>query len=290
MENKEHIIGCFYDCDQTLIPGCMQQVLFSEYHIDEESFWKELNFWADQIRDQGGAMDLENGYLNFLLKYQEEGKIPPLSNELLRQLGVKIQTYPGLPEFFSRTKNLIETHQPYQSLDIKVEHYIVSTGLKELIKGSPLYLDGIIKDVFAAEFVEENGQIKYVGRGVGHMKKTEFLHLANKGSNINPNIDVNHRTPQNERRIPFEQMIYVGDGFTDVPCFALVMRRGGYTLGVYDPEIEKAQQQAQELLHDRRVASVHPADYRPGSSFSQAFEAALRSISERIIYQNEDRR
>ncbi len=278
----DNIIGCFYDCDSTLVPGAMQEPLFRHYGIDGNAFWEEKDKLIATAAAQGVAMDFENGYLNFMLDHVRDGKMPGLSNRKLRELGAAIEVFPGLPEFFKQTKEMIEGSRLYADHNIKVEHYIVTTGLKEMVAGSRLntpYLTGI----YGSEFYERDGVISHIARAVGHMKKTEFLHLANKGGNVDPAVDINRRMPEHERRIHFQNMKFVGDGFTDVPCFSLVGDRGGDTYGVYDAKLPKARPQAEKLLLEHRVKAIAPANYAVGSTFYALFTRDLLQTADAIV-------
>ena len=277
---KDHIIGCFYDCDGTLIPGVMQEPLFRQYGIDGKSFWQEKERLIEQTKARGINMDFENGYLNLLLDYVREGKMPGLSNQRLRELGTQIEVFPGLPDFFQRTKELIEGNRLYADHHLKVEHYIVTTGLKEMVAGSVLNTP-YLTDIFGSEFAEYNGVIHQIARAVGHMKKTDFLHIANKGKNVDPAVDMNKRMLQEDRRIHFQNMKFVGDGFTDVPCFSLVGDRGGDAYGVYDSATGKAQ--AETLLLEGRVKAIAPADYRSGSRFYGMFAKSLLETADGMV-------
>lgn len=279
-EMKENIIGCFYDCDETLTPGAMQEPLFRHYGIDGSAFWQEKDKLIEHARRNGVAMDFENGYLNFMLDYVRDGRMPGLSNQKLRELGAEIKVFPGLPDFFARTKELIEGTRLYAEHGIKVEHYIVTTGLKEMVAGSVLNTKDLA-GIFGSEFYEHEGVISRIARAVGHMKKTDFLHIANKGGNVNPTIDVNKRMPDAERRIPFRNMKYVGDGFTDVPCFSTIGDRGGDTYGVYGSLTAKAQ--AETLLLERRVKAIAPADYRSESRFYELFARDLLQTADAMV-------
>jgi hypothetical protein len=156
-------------------------------------------------------------------------------------------------------------------------------GFFLMVEGSKIgtYLDGL----FASEFLEEeqNGKsvISGIARAIGFIKKTEYIHLINKGGNVDASIDINGMLPPEQRRVPFENMFFIGDGFTDIPCFATLNHRGGTSFGVYNPELLEARVQAGNLLRQGRVQNIHPADYRPESSLYKAVVKRCREMVER---------
>ena len=189
--------------------------------------------------------------------------------------------YSGLPDFFKRINTKIQEDNLFKKYDISLEHYIISTGMKTTILGSALGKE--VNDIFASEFYEEEGVINGIARSIGYSKKTEFLHLINKGGNTNPKIDVNSYLPKEYRRVPFEQMIYVGDGPTDVPCFAILNHRGGKSIAVYNQDSEKAFKQTYQLQSEGRVFTFAPADYREGSHLSLVLEQVVKEMAQKIV-------
>jgi len=259
----------------------MQEPMLRSMGIDPQDFWTDNN----KLKKDAVALDTdvntETVYMINLLNYIKEGKIPPLSNSDLRKYGNMIIPFPGLPEFFLRTKKSVE--ERYGRQGIKLEHYIISTGLRKMIQGSPLNVQGAIDQIFASEFLEQGGVIRYPARTIGFIEKTRCLYEANKGVNVDPGIDVNKRMPSDQRRIYFENMIYVGDGFTDVPCMALTIERGGTSIGVYDHHNPKAKKEVAELLQDGRISSLAKTDYRKGKEASEVIEQSIINAAERIL-------
>lgn len=279
MPTLQNIIALFYDCDMTLTSSYMQRPIFEKYKHDEEEFWSETKGRREEAKKKGINLDLEISYMNLLME-----KFPDLSNQELKELGKEIPLFPGLPDFFEKINQVIKGEEKYKLHNITIEHYVISTGLKEMVEGLlGKHLDGI----FASEFLEnEEGKIYQIARSIGYSKKTEFLHLINKGGNIDERIDVNGVLPHEFRRIPFENMIYVGDGVTDVPCFATLNRRGGKSFAVYDPKSELAFQQAYLLREQGRVFDFGPADY---SEDSHIFKSLLYTVRQRADQIVEDR-
>ena len=282
MGGRENIIACFYDCDQTLIPEFMPDLMLRHLGIDPVGFWDD----DKKLKKEAAAADVninsENSYMINLILYIREGKLPPLSNADLQKYGKElIIPYPGLPEFFLRTKEDIK--RSYEKQNITLEHYIISTGLRRMIQGSPLNVPGAVDQIFASEFFEVDGIISLPARNVGFIEKTRYLYETSKGTNVDSTIDVNKRIPYQERRIPFENMIYVGDGFTDVPCMTMITKLGGQSISVYDLNRPKGKTEAIKLLQDQRVYRIAEADYRKEGEASQAVEDSITRVAERII-------
>jgi hypothetical protein len=295
------IIACIWDFDKTLISGYMQAPLFRHFGIDEAMFWAETNTLVEHYAKRGYRISGEIGYLNHLLTYVLAGHMPKLNNRLLRQLGTEIRFYPGLPEFFSRSKAFATEKPEYRKHDLQLEHYIVSTGLAEMIRGSAVApaVDGI----WGCEFIENplqpgflrqkefelgaDAEIAQIGMMIDNTTKTRALFEINKGTNKNPALDVNARIPPEDRRIPFENMIYVADGPSDIPCFSLVEERGGKTYGVYNPERLDEFKQNDELRRANRIDHYGKADYREGSDTWNWLRLQIQEIADRIVSDRE---
>src|SRR6478735_8914557 len=134
--NSQNIIAVIWDFDKTLIPNYMQTPLFKKYGIDEGKFWKETELLKHKYKKEGIRVNPDTIYLNHILTYVEHNLFKGLNNEILRDLGKDIEFFPGLPDFFEVSKKLISERKEYASFDLKLEHYIVSTGLTEMVRGS----------------------------------------------------------------------------------------------------------------------------------------------------------
>jgi len=285
MSAKQNVLAMVFDFDQTLIPYSMQRVLFNRYGVNEQKFWEDKEELIKESRAKGVNLEDEFAYMINLILYMEAGKFPPLSNALLRDAGKDLEFYLGHPNYFPQIKGQLENDSVYRDHGITLEFYVISTGFGETIKGSMVGPD--LTQVFGAEYLERNGVIHQIARAIGFTKKTQYLHEINKGSNIDPRIGVNDLVSKQDRRIPFENMIYVGDGFTDIPCFATLNDRGGDSMCVYDPSLPKAVEQARHLLQDRRVLCSSPADYRPESLFYQRSWELLKLKADRMVWRME---
>ncbi len=241
-------------------------------------------------------------YLNHLLTYVREGLMPGLSNDVLRELGAEIDFYEGMPDFLEHSRKSIEAEPRFAEHQIRVEHYIVSTGLRQMILGSALAPQ--VEDVWACEFTElvappgyeeKQGQlfapereIRQLIYTIDNTSKTRALFEINKGTNKNPSIDVNAKIAREDRRVPFQNMIYIADGPSDVPVFSVVGANGGRTYAVYRPGSEREFGQAKSLLEQDRVAAFGEADYSDASHTAMWLKQSAIAIADRIVSDRED--
>lgn len=295
--HKQSIIACVWDFDKTLIPGYMQEPLFEEYGVNARQFWKEVNALPEWYRKQGVTVSSDTVYLNHILSYVKNGSMKGLNNRKLREMGRKIKFCPGIIDFLKTSKEQIRLDERYAQHDIKLEHYIISTGLAEMIRGSEIYphVDG----VFGCEFLENplppgyltqpefsldgDREIGQIGVIVDNTIKTRYIFEINKGTNKNKDIDVNSTVREEDRRIPIGQMIYTADGPSDIPVFALLKKNGGKTFAVYHPERPDEFAQNDSLLQSGRIHAYGPADYRPTSSTHQWLWLHISYLCQKII-------
>jgi len=297
----QNVIAVIWDFDKTLIPSYMQEPMFRRFKVDQRTFWDEANGLGQSYRDLGAEVAAETQYLNHILTYVRHGKFPNLSNAMLKEFGSELEFFPGLPDLFVRLKRTIEMTEAYRKHDIRLEHYVVSTGLRQIILGSEIapHLDG----VWACEFVEQVPLPGFLDAEPGGMPvedqlaiayviddttKTRAIFEINKGTNKVPEITVNTSIAEEERRVPFENMIYVADGPSDVPVFSVVNRYGGKTLGVFEEGSRSSFDQVSSLLEERRVQAVHPADYRPDRAADMWLTRAVSSIGDKIVAAREE--
>src|SRR5690554_1983937 len=296
-------IAVIWDFDKTLIPSYMQEPLFKHYNVDGRTFWREVNSLPKHLTRNGQEMVAEDSiYLNHILTYVRAGIFKGLNNKLLRELGSQLDFYPGLPEFFQAVKDHVARNPVFSKYDIKVEHYIVSTGLRQMILGSKIaqYTDGI----WACEFVEHRLPPGYLTHGIPEQNesevtiqdisyiidnttKTRALFEINKGVNKIKEIDVNTNIPREDRRIPFENMIYIADGPSDIPVFSLVNQNGGRTFGVYSKGSKEEFAQINELQKQGRVHSFGEANYEPNTQTYMWIMNAVDEIATSIVKNRE---
>jgi hypothetical protein len=297
----QNTIACIWDFDKTLIPEYMQSPLFRRYGIDEANFWAETNGLIEQYRRRGYHLAGELGYLNHLLTYTRAGPLAGLNNKILFDCGADITFYPGLPEFFNRAKAFVQEKPEYQKHEISLEHYVVSTGIAQMVRGSAIakHIDGVwacefIENPLQPGFLKQNemaleaaSEISQIGMVIDNTGKTRAIFEINKGTNKNPAIDVNSKMQSEDRRIPLQNMIYIADGPSDVPSFAVVKGGGGRAYAVYNPEKPEEFAQNDRLLQSGRIHGYGPADYRETSSTTQWLRMHLHQICDRIVTDRE---
>jgi hypothetical protein len=298
---SQTVIAVVWDFDKTLIPGNMQGPLFEHFGIDERAFWEEVEALHDWYLAHGaGRVNDDSLYLNMLLEYVRAGRMPGLDNALLRELGRDLVFHPGIPDFLRTLQRIVDDEPVYQRADLAVEHYIVSTGLRPMIDGSAVR--PFIEDVWACEFIEAhhppgylNAQSELFPRreltalayAVDNTSKTRALFEINKGSNKRPEIHVNSVLPRALRRVPFENMIYIADGPSDVPAWSLVQSEGGRTLGVYQRGSRAQFEQISALQRDGRIQALAEADYTTDSTAWLWLTTEVRRIADGIVEERE---
>jgi hypothetical protein len=306
---EQNIIAMVWDCDKTLISSYMQEPLFRHFNVDGGKFWKEVNALKAYYGKQGISVNSDTSYLNHILTYVKAGIFKGLNNALLREFGKELKFYPGLPQFFGEVKSLINDDEKYKAFDIRLEHYVVSTGFAETIRGSAIapFVDGI----FGCEFIESPAQpdfleslgagslsgdvpstsadsaaseISQVASALDNTSKTRYLFEINKGSNKYPEtIDVNSSIARESRRVPFENMVYIADGPSDVPAFSILNYNGGSTFAVYPKGDVKAFRQVDALRRDNRVQMFGEADYETASQSWLWLTEKVRAIADSIV-------
>ena len=299
----QNVIAMIWDFDKTLIPGNMQGPLFRHYDMDESEFWQEVEGLEEFYRSHGSSLiQRDHLYLNHILTYVREGRMPGLGNALLRRLGAEIEFYTGMPGYLELVRKNIESAPKYAEHQIRVEHYVVSTGLREMILGSAIAPQ--VEYAWGCEFTElvappgyaeqqqqlfsPEGEIRQLIYTIDNTSKTRALFEINKGTNKNPSIDVNAKIAHEDRRVPFQNMIYIADGPSDVPVFSVVDGNGGRTYAVYRPGSSGEFEQAARLLEQGRVDAFGEADYSSGSHTAMWLTYAAEAIADRVVSDRED--
>ena len=252
--SKKPIVALIYDFDGTLSPGNMQEFGFIQaVGSTPEEFWK----MSDSIAI---GQDASNVLAYMKLMFDEaHNQGIRLRRDALRGFGANIQLFDGVREWFSMVNRY------GRERGVKVEHYINSSGLKEIIEGSPIASE--FKHIFACTYIyDEKGEAEWPGIAVDYTAKTQFMFKINKGIfSARDSRMVNASIADDKKRIPFSHMIYFGDGETDVPCMKIVGMFGGHSIAVYNPESEKKRASALKLKRQGRVAFATPAVYTAGS-------------------------
>lgn len=287
-----NIIAIIWDFDKTLIREYMQTPLFKEYGVDGSAFWAESDSLpAKYSREQGIRVNADTIYLNLLIRYAKSGKFPGLNNRKLLEFGKQLEFYDGVPEIFEKTRALIEENPEFSSHDIRVEHYIVSTGLSQIIRGS--VVQPYVKNIWGCEFIEEETEdgsiISEVGYTIDNTTKTRALFEINKGVGILEDVDVNTQLPEEMRRVHFKNMVYVADGPSDIPAFSVVNQNGGATFAVYPKGDMRALEQVETMRKTGRINMFAEADYTENSTAYMWLCNKIKEFAKRIVSEEKDK-
>ena len=267
MTQKKPIVALIYDYDGTLSPGNMQEFGFIQaVGKTAEEFWR----MSDSIAIGQDASNVL-AYMKLMFDEAKRNGIK-LRREDFQRFGQNIQLFDGVREWFRLVNSYGEQH------GVKIEHYINSSGLKEIIEGSPIAHE--FKHVFAGTFLyDANGEAEWPGISVDYTTKTQFLFKISKGIfSSRDNKQVNESIADDKKRIPFSHMIYFGDGDTDVPCMKIVGMFGGHSIAVYDPQNERKKATAAKLKRQGRVAFAVPAVYTPDAPAFRVVTAIIDKI------------
>ena len=254
---KANIAIC-YDFDGTLIPGNMQENSFlPEIEISAEAFWSK-------VRERARSHDMDEVLAYMQMMIEEAGRAEKkFTRETLVAHGKRVKLFSGVGEWFGRINEYC------RAAGVKVEHFVISSGLREMIEGSGIARE--FEHIFASGFrFNASGVPDFAARSVNYTTKTQYLFRVNKGIlNSWDNERINQFTPEEDRPRPFSRMIYIGDGETDVPAMKMINYQGGYSIAVYPPKAGKRRNQvemtrmriAEKLVSDGRAQFVAEANY-----------------------------
>ena len=268
MTQKKPIVALIYDYDGTLSPGNMQEFGFIQaVGKTTEEFWR----MSDSIAIGQDASNVL-AYMKLMFDEARRNGIK-LRREDFQRFGQNIELFEGVREWFRLVNRYGDEH------GVKIEHYINSSGLKEIIEGSPIAHE--FTHVFAGTFLyDENGEAEWPGISVDYTTKTQFLFKISKGIfSARDNKQVNESMAEDKKRIPFTHMVYFGDGDTDVPCMKIVGMFGGHSIAVYDPQNERKKATAAKLKRQGRVAFAVPAVYTEQSPAYRDVTAIIDKIT-----------
>ena len=267
MKQKKPIVALIYDYDGTLSPGNVQEFGFIQaVGKTADEFWR----MSDNIAIGQDASNVLS-YMKLMFDEARKNGIK-LRREDFERFGQNIELFEGVREWFGLINRYGAAH------GVRIEHYINSSGLKEIIEGSPIARE--FKHVFAGTFIyDENGEAVWPGVAEDYTAKTQFLFKISKGIfSARDNKQVNESMAEDKKRIPFSQMIYFGDGDTDVPCMKIVGMFGGHSIAVFDPQNERKQATAAKLKRQGRVAFAVPAVYTEQSPAYRVVTAIIDKI------------
>lgn len=243
---KNNIVAIMYDFDKTLtVKDTLEYSFIPNLDLDINDFWSE----TDKLRAENKT-DQILGYMYMMRKKMLE-KDMKLSREYLNDMGKEIKLFPGVLEWFDRI------NEYGRSLGLEIEHYVISAGLKEIIEGSSI--GDKFKCVFASEYLyDEDGNAVWPNISINSTNKTQFLTRINKGVLDVTDDRFNEKMLSENRRVLSSNMIYFGDGFTDIPCMQITKDRGGVSIAVYTGDNYNT---AKKLYNDGRLNYVAKADY-----------------------------
>lgn len=261
---KKPIVAIMYDFDKTLCTRDMQEYTFiPSVGMQPSEFW---NHTAEVAAEQ--TMDSILTYMYCMVETAHQSG-NPLTRETLVKCGKDIEYHPGVEGWFERINRYAE------EAGVEVEHYVLSSGLKEIIEGTSIAK--YFKRIYACEFLYKDGQAYWPKMAVNYTNKTQFVYRINKGVlDINNDTDLNNSRPDSEKRVFFSNMIYIGDGLTDVPCMKLVKSEGGHSIAIYQKNQEE---KAAPLLRHERVDWMFEADYREGSELDNTMKLLLEDLA-----------
>ena len=259
------IIALLYDFDKTLCTTDMEDYAFiPALGYTPAQFWSKANTFGRENR-----MDGLLAYMyTMMAECRAQGRV--LKRDFLVQCGRSMELFPGVREWFARINAF------GAGLGVEVEHYVLSSGLKEIIEGSGISHE--FKEIYACEFFyNEEGLASWPKLDVNFTNKTQFVYRINKGVlDVSDDRTLNASMPDDSKRIPFTNMIYIGDGLSDVPCMKMMRSYGGEAIAVYQ---EENRQGVEDLLSKGRVDFIFPADYRAGTALESTVKNIIRKMA-----------
>lgn len=255
------VLAICYDFDKTLSPDDMQaQGYIQSVEYEVESFWKESNGLAES-----NDMDQNLAYMYTMIQ-KARGRFI-FNRKALMDYGAKVSLFPGVDTWFKRIREYGETK------GVIVEHYIISSGLKEMIEGTKVANE--FEKIYASSFYyDENGEAKWPAQVINYTSKTQFLFRIVKGTLDVNDSGVNDYFNPEDIRIPFRNMVYIGDSDTDIPCMKLVNSHSGHSIGVYNPET-RDRRKVYKMMEDKRIKYFAPADYTDNSELDKLVKAII---------------
>ena len=277
MKKRTILFAIIYDFDGTLAPGNMQERDFiPAIRMKTRKFWNEVSKIS---KDKQADSILV--YMKLMLSKAQAASVPVHKNNF-KEYGKNLPFFKGILSYSvgnASEMGWFERINKYGTQSrIRVEHYIVSSGIREMIDGTKLARK--FKAIFASSFFyDHNGVAVWPSLAINYTTKTQYLFRINKGClDISDNSKINKYIPEHERRVPISNMVYIGDGDTDIPCFRLVKDRGGHSIAVYKPKTKGAKEKIEKLIQEGRVNFIAPADYRNGSKIDKIVKGIIDKI------------
>ncbi len=261
------VIAICYDFDKTLTPNEMQaQGYIQSLGYEVEEFWNKSNGMAAD-----NDMDENLSYMYMMVnEFKDHHK---LDRKTLEDYGAEVQLFSGVNDWFKRIRDY------GLKRGVLVEHYIISSGIKEMIEGTEIAKNGEFEKIYASSFYfDDKGIARWPAQVVNYTNKTQFLFRIQKGTLDINDPGINDYFPPDKIRVPFRNIIYIGDSDTDIPCMKLVNTFGGFSVGVYNPDYSK--EKVYRMIKDNRIKYFAPADYRE----NQELDLIIKNIIERTVF------
>ena len=275
------IIAIIFDFDDTLAPDSTSGYL-GRCGIDVPRFWKEEVKALTETKSAAEEWDPVPAYLYKMIEKSSAGQIEPITRESLARWGRELPLYPGVETIFDRLRDIAAAVNPRVTL----EFYVVSSGIGEVLRNTSIAHE--FKEIWASDFAyDDAGQIKFPRKIISFTDKTRYIFHVQKGifgpEYIGKPFEVNRKLDPAKLRVPINQMIMVGDGFTDIPCFSLVRQGQGIAIGVYgDSDDREKRSRAWGFIEDGRVSNLVRADYSEKSALSDSLVMAVEHLAKRI--------
>ncbi|MGZ5036400.1 MAG: HAD family hydrolase [Usitatibacter sp.] len=273
----QNTIALVYDFDGTLSPQPMQEyTVLPKIGVEPAQFWAMVNREARETESDPMLV-----YMRHIIEALERERVDVKREDFAAMAGA-IEYFPGVTTWFARMNAYVKKRSRGQ---VKLQHYLISAGQKEILEGVSIRRH--FKRIYASEYhFNHHGVATFPKLLVTDTLKTQFLFRINKGLEL-VTESINEHMPEAERPIPFANMVYVGDGMTDVPSMALTKKSGGHTVAVFDPKSEKQRAICVKLLDAGRADFIAEADYRKSSKLSRRVELLLDAIIADVAYRRE---
>ncbi|ERF79671.1 haloacid dehalogenase-like hydrolase [Bradyrhizobium viridifuturi] len=255
-----------YDFDGTLAQGNVQENTFiPAIGMTKAKFWSR-----NKERAEKHEADEILSYMTFMLERAKAAGVPVRRRDIA-QHGKTVKLFPGVEKWFARINAHAGRH------NVKLEHFIISSGIKEMIRASKIGRQ--FRKIFASSFAyDENGVASWPALAINYTTKTQYLFRINKGAlTVSDHKKINEYVDPDQRPIPFSNIVFIGDGDTDIPCMRLVREQGGHSIAVYRPNTSS--KKAQKLITDRRADFISPADYSDGKSLDLIMKTIIEKIA-----------
>ncbi|MDQ6954511.1 MAG: HAD family hydrolase [Mariprofundaceae bacterium] len=268
-------IAVIFDFDETLGPDSTTGFLQHAGLDDIEGFWKEVGEMMAKDWDPVPA------YLTHMIKASDDGHITTMSQQALEGWGKQLPFFEGVENVFPHLRQVVKEANPHVTL----EFYLISSGIGDVLRNMAIAHE--FTDIWASEFhFDAQGKVVSPRKIISFTDKTRYIFQVQKGiigqqSRGEP-FAVNQRVPSDQLRIPLNQMVFIGDGYTDIPCFSLIKQHGGISIAVYDQRHTEKWGNAFQFVADGRVSNLHSANYKQGSDLTNFLSMAVRSLAERI--------